>query len=279
MARGADDLASSLPDIEGVVDRAARWVGENPGPFLGAIALVLALTGGIATARWWSERGTLAASEAVADVRAGFLNAMGAPAGVMTFTEPANPETGHRARQEYAARFAEVAAAHRGTAAAVEAWIEAGNLREQLGESDAALEALQRAVTEAPSGSPLRGLALARLASSYEGRGASRDAAASYEEAAGIAAFPLRHFAMADAARTYAIAGEHDRAVALADRVASEAPDLELPEPLRARLEELRASRAGALPGVAIPDSTSLPVSPEKPIETDPTSQTDRAEP
>ena len=86
---------------------------------------------------------------------------------------------------------------------------------------------------------PLRGLALERLATGYESKGAFAEAAAAHEEAASIPAFPLRHYAMADAARCFAAAGERDRAVALADRVLSEAPDLPLPDHVRSRLDEL----------------------------------------
>jgi tetratricopeptide (TPR) repeat protein len=242
MARGADpNAAQSLPDIEGALARAARWVGENPAVFLGAAGIVLLVAAGIGGTRWWRERAELRASGAVSEVREGFLRAMGAPPGASDFSEPANPETARRAREDYAARFAEVAEAHPGQAASVEAWIEAGNLREQLGQRDAALEAWKRGVEQAPAGSPLRALALERLASGYEARAAWAEAAAAHEEAAGAPAYPLRHFALAAAARCYAAAGERERAQALADRVASEAPDARLPDDLQARLDELRS--------------------------------------
>jgi tetratricopeptide (TPR) repeat protein len=252
MARGADhDLADSLPDIEGTLDRAARWVGENPMAFLLGVAAILLVTGGISLARWSSERAAVESAEAVAAVRAEYLKAMGAPAGSMTFSEPANPETARKTREEYAAKFAEVAEAHAGRAAAVEAWLEAGNLREQLGHPDPALDAWKRAVAETPKDSALRGLALERVASAYEGRGQPREAAAAHEEAANISSFPLRFFAMADAARCYAIANEPVRASALADRLAAEAPDLQLPDALSARMAELRA--ANAPPATIVP--------------------------
>ena len=139
MARGADhDLADSLPDIEGALDRAARWVGENPAAFLIGVGAVLLVTGGISLTRWWAERSEIASAEAVAAVRSGYLKAM------------------------------------------------------------------------------------------------------------------------ADAARTYALANEPVRATALADRVAAEAPDLELPDALAARMSELRAAHAPApnivpAPGLDVP--------------------------
>jgi tetratricopeptide (TPR) repeat protein len=242
MTRRRDhELAEELPDLGSGLDRAAQWVTENPAPVLVVLALVLAVAAGIGGARWWKERAELRGAEAVGEVRAGFLQAMGAAPGSTRFTEPANPEVARQAREAFAARFAEAAAAHAGTGAAVDAWIQAGNLREQLGQADAALEAWQRAVTEAPARSALRGLALERLAVGYESRGAWAEAGARHEEAAGIAAFPLRHFALADAARCFAEAGDAARAKSLADRVLAEAPEAELPEFLRARLDAIRA--------------------------------------
>jgi tetratricopeptide (TPR) repeat protein len=244
MSRRTDhELADELPDIASGLDRAANWVSANPAAFLAGIGLILALAAGIGLTSWWSERSELRAAEAVASVRSGFYHAMGAQPGATRFTEPANPETGRKAREEYAGRFAEAAAAHPGTGAAVDAWIQAGNLREELGQPDQALEAWKRAVAEAPPESALRGLALERLAVGYEAQGAWAEAGAAHEEAANIAAFPLRHYAMADAARSFAAAGDIARARTLADRVLAEAPDLALPDFVKARLDEIRAQQ------------------------------------
>jgi tetratricopeptide (TPR) repeat protein len=241
MARDREQGVEVFEEVESLVERGARWVAEHPTPVLVVLALLLALTATVAGVRWWQERGERRASASVADAREGFLRAMGAPPGAVTFAEPANPETARKAREEYAARFAEAATAHPGTAAAVEGWLEAGSLREALGEREAALEAWQRAVDEAPAGSALRGLALERLARGREAQGDFAGAGAAFEEASGLADFPLRHYAMADAARAFALAGERDRAVALAERLHSEAPELRLPDHLKARLDELRA--------------------------------------
>jgi tetratricopeptide (TPR) repeat protein len=231
----------AFEEIESLVERSARWVAEHPTPVLVALAVLLAGTALFAGARGWGERGERRASEAVAEAREGFLRAMGAEPGAVSFSEPANAETARRAREEYAARFAEAATAHPGTAAAVEGWLEAGNLRNELGQGDAAIEAWERAVAEAPAGSALRGLALERLARGREAKGDFTGAAAAFEEAANAADFPLRHYAMADAARAYVLAGERQRAVALAERLDAEAPELRLPEHVKARLAELRA--------------------------------------
>ena len=55
----------------------------------------------------------------------------------------------------------------------------------------------------------------------------------------------FRNAALGDAAQYYAEAGDADRAVALLDRIAAEAPETILPDHVRARLRELRI-RQGA---------------------------------
>jgi tetratricopeptide (TPR) repeat protein len=274
MARGADhDLAHSLPDIEGLLDRTARWVGEHPTAFLAGVGAILLVTGVVSLTRWQGERAETASAEAVAKVRAGYLKAMGAPPGAMSFAEPANADAARRTREEYAAKFAEVADANDGKAAAVEAWIETGNLREQLGHAEPALDAWKRAVEESPRDSALRGLALERTASAYEGRGDLKEAAAAHEEAANIQAFPLRFFAMAEAARAYALANEPVRASALAQRLAAEAPELELPDVLGARMAELRAANApppNIVPAPGLDEPVEKTADPAKPAESKP---------
>ena len=94
---------------------------------------------------------------------------------------------------------------------------------------------------QAPAASALRGLALERLARGREATGDFAGAAAAFEEASAIADFPLRYYALADAARTRMLAGERDRAAALAERLQNEAPDLRLPDHVKTRLDELRA--------------------------------------
>ena len=61
-----------------------------------------------------------------------------------------------------------------------------------------------------------------------------------HEAASAIEAHPLRYWALADAARCYAQAGETGRAKALADRLELEAPTLNLPPHVRTKLRELR---------------------------------------
>jgi tetratricopeptide (TPR) repeat protein len=239
-------ISETLEEIEGVFDRLAGWVTEHPREFLIGLGLVLLLTAGLGGWQWYSTRRDLRASEAVAKVSDAYFQAMGAQPGTTTFVEPANPETARTVRAEYAGKLAEVAEAHAGSAAAVDAWLLVGKLRSELGEDDASLAAFHRAVDGAPAGSSLRGLALLRLGASQETAGHFEDAARTYEEAGEIGGFPLSRQALALSARDWARAGNHERAVALADRLAGEpaaGPLDEIPAHLKARLAELRATR------------------------------------
>jgi len=231
----------TLEEIEGVLDRAAGWVAANPKPVLLVLGLVVGGSALIGGSQWWIERGKLSASGAVAEVTREYFEAMGATAGAVSVPEPANPETARAAREEYAAKFAEVAEAHAGSAAAADAWIEAGNLREQLDDADGALAAWEKAAESTASDSPVRGLALARLASGYEGAERWSDAAEAWEQASSIASYPLRNEALAFAARANVEAGEPERAMALYDRIETDAPDFDLPPHLVSQRDELRA--------------------------------------
>src|SRR5262249_38140174 len=88
-----------------------------------------------------------------------------------------------------------------------------------------------------------------RTAYLHEDRGEWAEAAAAHEAAA-VPANPLRYWALADAARCRAEAGQTKEALALYDRLAAEAPDLALPDHLQAQAQELRAA-SGAAPAPA----------------------------
>ena len=69
---------------------------------------------------------------------------------------------------------------------------------------------------------------------------------------------------MADAARTYALANDRVRASALAQRIATEAPDLQLPDALAARMSELRGANAPP-PNIVPAPGLDQPVEAPKP--------------
>ncbi len=90
----------------------------------------------------------------------------------------------------------------------------------------------------------MRAMLHQRIARLHEERGDWTEAAAAHEAAGAVSEFPLRYWALAEAARCYAQAGQAERALALYERVALEAPDLALPDHLRAQFRELRAVAA-----------------------------------
>jgi tetratricopeptide (TPR) repeat protein len=240
----------TLEEIESVFDRMARWVAEHPRPVLGLLGAILIAAALYSVWDWGRDRRELRASAAVARVQSAYLSAMGASPGSFEVVEPANPETGRQVRREFVARFLEVAEEHTGTAAAVAARMEAATLQDQAGDAEAALESWRRAASEAKAGSPLRGLALLRLARALESQSRWEEAGAAHEKAGGIERLPTRHQALGDAARCFAEAGEVDRALAIFERIETEAPNAVLPAHTRVRLLELRAERRRESEGI-----------------------------
>jgi tetratricopeptide (TPR) repeat protein len=229
---------------------------------LGLLVGILVLAAALSFWDWGRDRRETRASAAVARVQAAYLSAMGAapgsfevvePAnpetgrgaapGSFEVVEPANPETGRQVRQELVARFLEVADEHAGTASAVTARMEAAALQDQAGAPEAALENWARAASEAKDESALKGLALVRLARALESRSRWEEAGVAHQEAGGIEEMPTRILALADAARCFAEAGDVERALAVFERIETEAPDAALPAHTKARLLELRAAR------------------------------------
>jgi hypothetical protein len=238
--RDAEAAAEALREIDSVFDRAAEWAIRNPTTVLVGIAAILAVAAGVGGVRWHSTRTALAASEAVARVQSDYLAAMGASPGQIDVPEPANPETAKQVRLDHIERFRKVAEEHPGSLAAVQAWLEAGNLQQETGDTEAALASWQKAVDDSDPGSPVRALAQSRLGYGLESAGRWADAAGSHEAAGAVESYPLRFYALADAARCWAEAGERSRAVALFARVEAESPGLVIPEHVRARLRELQ---------------------------------------
>jgi tetratricopeptide (TPR) repeat protein len=239
----------TLQEIESVFDRIARWVAGNPRQVLGLLAAILIVTASFSLWNWNRGRRETGASAAVARVQTAYLSAMGAAPGSFEVVEPANPETGRQVRQEFVARFSEVADEHAGTASGVSARMEAAALQDQTGDQEAALESWRRAAVEAEDGSAIQGLALVRLARALESRSRWEEAGAAHEEAGGIEEMPVRFQALGDAARCFAEAGDVERALAIFERIETEAPHAALPEYTRARLLELRAARRSGVEG------------------------------
>jgi len=233
-----------LEELESLAERSARWVLEHAWLSLGALAALL--LGTAAWAGWssWASGREQAASEALEAVRASYLAAMGAEPGSLEVPELANPKAAQQIRSEYAQRFRELAEARQGTASAPLAWLEAGLLARENGDPAAALEALQAGLAAARPGSPLRGVLLEREGQLHEQAGRWEEAARAHLAASEIERYPLRLWALADAARCFDAASDPARARELLEQVEAEAPGLPLPDHLRSRLRELRALSA-----------------------------------
>jgi tetratricopeptide (TPR) repeat protein len=232
--------AQTLEEIEHLGDRIVEAVSNNPRPILlviGAILLAAAVWGG-----WSQMRGgrLQEAASALDQARIEYAEAMGGSFTALEIPEPANPETARRVRSEFAERYAQIAAEHAGTPTAALALLEAGNLRAQLGEPEAALESWRTAAAAAEG--PLRALVLERIGQAEEDAGRFAEAAASYERAGGIQDYPLRYQALGAAARSYAEAGQTDQALALYKRIQAESPETRLAPHVAARLRELEAA-------------------------------------
>ncbi len=102
----------------------------------------------------------------------------------------------------------------------------------------------ERALEEGTGGDRFRGLLLQRLAQALEDAERWDDAAARHQEAADLRDYPLRHWALADAARCRLQAGDREGAHALYERLGQQAPDLRLPDHQRSQMRELAATSA-----------------------------------
>lgn len=229
----------TLAELQSRADRLALWLRENPTPFLAVLGVVLLVAAAVGGWQSWQYAQRDEASSALAEARRDYRQAMGAQATDLEIPEPANPETGRRVRGEYVERFLQVAEAHEGSGAASIARLEAGQLQLELGREEEALASWQTALAEVPEASPLAGLLHERVALAHERSDRWLEAARAHEAAASVTSFPPRYLSMADAARCYARAGETATALSLYQRLQAEAPDVELPAHVRARLQEL----------------------------------------
>ncbi|MEE9608417.1 MAG: tetratricopeptide repeat protein [Myxococcota bacterium] len=234
-------LPDALANVESAGERMAAWVAANARAVLIGAGVVLATAAALGGYRSWHEGREDTASSALERVRGAYLEAMGADPGSLVVPELANPSAARAIRVEYADRFREVAVEQAGTVAGTLAQLEAGDLFEASGQPERAVEAWREAAATAPRNSALRGVVLQRVATAEEEAGLWAEAGATHEAAAQIRAFPPRYWALLDAARCFAQAGEVERARELFARVDAEAPDLRVPDHLRALARELRA--------------------------------------
>lgn len=242
MARKAAQTSEALDEIQGAADKLGGWIQNNIAVIAGAIgALLLAAGVGsyVVSARNTAEA---EASTELAKVRNAYLEAMGAGPGALEVPELASPEAARRIREEYGARFTEVAETHAGTISGALARMEVAQLAVDAGDEAGALALYEQTLDEGAGGDRFRGLLLQRVGQALEDAERWADAAARHEEAGALSDYPLRYWALADAARCHVLAGDRDAAHALYERLTAEAPELRLPDHQRAQMRELAAA-------------------------------------
>jgi len=233
-----------IEDIEGIAERAAEWIREHLLLTLGMIIAVLATAASLSALGAYRTREAETASDALDRVTHDYLQAMGAGVGALGVPELANPDAAEAIRSEFVAQFGAIAAEHAGTVAGALARLEEGNLSESGGDLDGSIEIWRDALQGLDPDSNLQAIFQLRMGQAYEEAERWVEAGESYEAAGEFDRFPLRYWAMADAARCYSEAGELGRARELALRLHSEAPgELRLPEYQLAMLRELRQTR------------------------------------
>jgi tetratricopeptide (TPR) repeat protein len=228
-----------LEELESAADRLGEWLQTHLVAVGAGVLGLLAVVGigaWIVSARDSAERD---ASNALAQVRSDYLSAMGAAPGAVDVPELANPTAASEIRAEYEKRYAAVAAEHAGTVAATLAVVEQAELVSAAGRADEAIGLLEQAIPKAPQ-TAVRGLVIQRLAQRLEAAGRWADAAERHEAASKLDDYPLHQWALVDAARCRALAGDAAAARALYDRLEKEAPDFPLTDDQRAQRLELR---------------------------------------
>lgn len=244
-SRHPDSAAQTLDAIESWGDRAAGWISDNPTPILAVVVVVLVVAGVVGLTRESFDAGAEESATALARVQHDYRVAMGGTPGSIEIPEPANPDTARRIRREAIADYEAVAAEYAGTSAGALALLEAGKLQQQLDDNAGALASFTRGLESVDDDDTIGAFLLARIASVHEVEGRYAEAADAYERAASVPGYALRYDALADAARCHALAGDADRALAIGERLRAEAPDVQIPPYLEARLAELRRTAGG----------------------------------
>jgi hypothetical protein len=242
MAHKSQGAMGTLDEIQSSADRLAGWIQKNLVLVSSAIVGLLVLAGAAAMIARADHAQEEKASTALAEVRAAYFEAMGAAPGAIEVPELANAAAAERIRTEYRQRFSEVGEEYEGTVSGALALLEAAELATQAGDSEAADGIYQAVLDEGAGGDRLRGLVLQHTAQSLEREERWADAAERHEQASKLDRYPLRDWALADAARCRAQAGDREAAAALYATLDERAPELRLPDYLRSQKRELEAA-------------------------------------
>jgi hypothetical protein len=236
------DAPELIEEFEGAADRLANWIAAHAWLVGGSLLAVLLAVWGVQAHLDAGRQREAAASDALDRTRSAYLEALGAAPGAIEVPELANPKAAQSIREEYLEKFRAVADEHAGTVAGTLALFETGQLLEELGQPEQTAQVWKKALAEARGNPRLEGMLQQRIGAVHEEEEAWAQAAQAYEAASALDGFPLRYWAMVDAGRCWLAAGEPGRALALFERVETEAPDLPLPDHIRVQLRELRAA-------------------------------------
>ncbi len=234
------DPSHVIEEIEDLAERGAQWIRDHLALTITLLVVVLGTAAGYGGFAAHSTRKAESASNAVDQVETEYRQAMGADPDALEVPELANPAAAAAIRSEFAEKFAAVAEEHSGTVAAALARLDQGNLTAAAGDTDAAIAIWQGALADLSGNPNLKAIFEQRIAQAYDDDARWLEAAEAYARAGAIEGYPLRYWALAEAARCFEQAGELARARELALRVSTEAPDLMLPQHLATMLAELR---------------------------------------
>jgi hypothetical protein len=229
-----------IEEIESIAERGAQWIRDHLPLTIAALVIAIGTAAAIAALAAHRTREAEAASDAFDRVSIEFMRAMGAGPDALTAPEPDSPAKVAAIRSEFAEQFSAVAEEHEGTVAAALARLEQGNLSAAAGETDTAIEIWRGAIDDLGQNTNLVAIFEQRIANAYEDDARWLEAAESYASAGAVESYPLRHWALAEAARCLQQAGEIERAREIALELATDAPELMLPQHLGAMLAELR---------------------------------------
>ena len=235
-----------IEEFESGAERLAHWIGENAFLAGGLLFAVLAIAGGWGGFMSFQKSREAKASLALEQIRGDYLRDVGARPGDIELPELANPATADRIREEYVEKFQAVADQNRGSVAGTLALFEVAEILDALGREEQT-QAVWQAALEASTGNDrLTGLLQQRIAESYERRESWAEAAEAHQAAGELEEYPLRFWALLDAARCLVAAGSTQQGLTLYRRVEQESPELPVPDHLRLQFRELEAASASS---------------------------------
>lgn len=240
-----ESAGAALDEIESRGDALSEWISENPVPIMGTVGAILVGAAVFGFATSGINDSTRIASSDIAATKNEFRQAMGgAYSGTLDVPELANADAARSTREEYLARFEQVATEHSRSDLGGYALMQVASLQADLENYDAAITSLEQAAATYDADAPMLGIVLERIALLQEQTGNLEAAAATHLKASDVTAYPLRYFALLNAARVQAEAGKTDEAVASFDRITAESPDMLIPEHTQSMLLELKAKQA-----------------------------------